>query len=107
MQKSNSRKKHLGCQKCIKQSQMKINLELIKQKKILKQIKNKLKQQRINYWKLQAKDEKSVAYAGRVTGEFNKDQAKTDMLDRISSLKKDVSKKESELENLRKVQKNT
>ena len=51
-----------------------------------------------------AKNEKSVAYAGRVTGEFNKDQARKNTLYRISSLKKDVSAKESELEYLRKVQ---
>ena len=52
-----------------------------------------------------AKDEESFAYAGRVTGKFNKDKATEDMQKGISRLKKDVSAKERKLEDLRKVQK--
>lgn len=54
---------------------------------------------------IMAKDDESVAYAGRVSGKFNKAQAIADTRAQITSLEGKLKDKEKELEGLRQVQK--
>lgn len=74
-----------------------VEQDILSLKEQIKSAENKLQE-------IMLKDDESVAYAGRVSGKFNKAQAIADTQAQITRLKGELEVKEKELEGLRQVQ---